>query len=196
MNRIKFILILMMCVFITGCQQDGLIILDETENAESESQTGDDFAQDEIEKEDASSEEAMIYVYVCGHVKNPGVYEFPAASRICEGLERAGGGTEDANLLALPQAQPMTDGMTLYVPGIDEEISTSGTTQDDGRVNINTADRNTLMTIPGIGESKADTIIAYREEQGVFHDVEDLMNIPGIKEGIFNKMKDYIKVTD
>ena len=62
-------------------------------------------------------------------------------------------------------------------------------------MNINTADKETLMTVPGIGESKAEAIITYRNEHGNFTKVEDLMQISGIKEGVFNKIKDHIKVS-
>ena len=89
--------------------------------------------------------------------------------------------------------------MTIYVPGNDEEISVGNTQYpavEDGLVNINTADKETLMTVPGIGESKADAIIAYRNEHGMFEKIDDLMNIPGIKDGVFQKIKEYIKVTN
>ena len=66
----------------------------------------------------------------------------------------------------------------------------------DGRVNLNTASKDQLMTIPGVGESKADSIIAYRQEQGRFQSTEDVMNISGIKEGMYAKIKDYISVGD
>ena len=66
--------------------------------------------------------------------------------------------------------------------------------QEENVVNINRADKNTLMTLPGIGESKADAIIRYREEHGNFTAIEDIMNIPGIKQGAFDKIKDFITV--
>ena len=64
----------------------------------------------------------------------------------------------------------------------------------DGRVDINTADASALMSLPGIGQSKADAIIAYRNEHGTFKAPEELMNISGIKEGVYQKIKDSIKV--
>ena len=65
---------------------------------------------------------------------------------------------------------------------------------DDGKVNINTADAKTLMTLPGIGESKANSIIKYRENKGNFNSIEDIKSISGIKDGVYNKIADYIKV--
>ena len=67
---------------------------------------------------------------------------------------------------------------------------------NDGKINLNTASKDQLMTIPGVGESKADSIIAYRQEQGMFQSTEDVMNISGIKEGMYAKIKDYISVGD
>lgn len=138
-------------------------------------------------------EERLVYVYVCGHVRQPGVYSLPADSRICDALELAGGVTEDAKPEALNQAEYVEDGQTIYVPGPDEEMDESG--EENGLVDINKADKAMLMTLPGIGESKADMIIQYREEHGEFESIEDLMNIPGIKEGVFNKIKGGIKVS-
>ena len=72
----------------------------------------------------------------------------------------------------------------------------TGTDQkDEGKININTADKEDLKTLPGIGDAKADSIISYRESNGGFQAIEDLMNVEGIKEGVFNKIKDKITVT-
>lgn len=134
----------------------------------------------------------VIYVYVCGHVNEPGVYALVEDARICDALEMAGGVTEDGRPEALNQAEHMTDGQTLYVPGRDEVVTVQAEAED-GLLDINLADRESLMTLPGIGSSKADDIVQYREEHGAFAAIEDLMEIPGIKEGIFNKIKDKIK---
>lgn len=193
MNRMKYIIIVLAFLCMTGCGQEKNIVLSD-DMTDYEEQT-------DAPKENASedkSEDALIYVYVCGHVNNPGVYALESTARICDALKQAGGVTEDANPIALKQAEHMTDGMTIYVPGMDEELemTQSEYTAEDGLVNINCADRDTLMTVPGIGESKADAIISYREQNGNFAAIEDLMKIPGIKEGVFNKMKDYIKVSN
>ena len=65
---------------------------------------------------------------------------------------------------------------------------------DDGRINLNTATQEELMTLPGIGEAKAKSILAWREDHGSFEQIEDIMKIEGIKEGVFSKIKDYVKV--
>ncbi len=167
------------------------------------------------EIKDGDSDRNIIYVFVCGHVVSPGVYELVSGDRIYDALALAGGVTEDGRAEALEQAMPVSDGQTIYVPGIDEEWerpSQTGTGTADNTdgglsesaggsglessdcVNINTASKEELMTLPGIGESKASDIIRYREEHGSFNSIEELMNIQGIKEGVFSKVKDRICV--
>lgn len=153
--------------------------------------SSDNNVTEQKELEDNKTAESFIYVYVCGYVKNPGVYPLESGARICDALESAGGVLNDGNQEALNQAEYAVDGQTIYVPGISEDMEVVDS--DDGLVNINTADKEELMTLPGIGQSKADIIIQYRENHGSFQSIEDLMKIPGIKEGVFNKIKDYIK---
>ncbi|MCM1157109.1 MAG: ComEA family DNA-binding protein [Bacteroidales bacterium] len=136
-----------------------------------------------------------IYVYVCGYVKNPGVYRLPQDARICDALEQAGGVLAEGNPEGLNQAERVTDGQTVYVSSAErEEEDMQQALETDGRVNINLAGVEELMTLPGIGEAKALTILEYRTEHGSFNAIEDLMTIPGIKEGVFNKIRDRIKV--
>lgn len=192
--------IVLTCLFISGCQNKDRILMSE----DSEVAVTTEYSDNETEEHETSFEkqidtsEDLIYVYVCGHVKEPGVYSLKSSSRICDAISMAGGILEDGNMIALNQAEKMTDGMTIYVPGLEEEYeSVPGNVQEeDGLVNINTASKEMLMTVPGIGESKADAIIAYRDEHGTFNSLEDLMNISGIKEGVFNKIKDHLKVVN
>lgn len=144
-----------------------------------------------------------IYVYVCGHVFSPGVYKLSTGSRIYDAIDLAGGITDDGRPEALDQAKPVSDGQTIYVPGLDEEWTgvnslereeSAFSPNDEGTVNINSASKEVLMTLPGIGESKADDIIRYREETGGFKSIEDIMKIQGIKEGVYNKIKDRISI--
>ena len=86
----------------------------------------------------------------------------------------------------------LEDEEKVYVPTQEEAAMTQSV--EDGKVDLNTATKEELMTIPGIGESKALLIIKYREQCGNFKTIEDVMKISGIKEGMFEKMKDYIKV--
>lgn len=141
------------------------------------------------------TEKAAVYIHVCGQVKKPGVYVFHGEPRVIEAIEKAGGFTKKADESSLNQAAVVTDGTQLMIPaksaaskGIDKTLS------DTDRVNINTASKEELMTLSGIGESKASQILSYREENGFFQRTEDIMNISGIKEGVFGKIKDKITV--
>ena len=147
----------------------------------------------EEEKEPEKKQE-MICVYICGQVVNPGVYELEKDSRIFEAVQLAGGFTDQADLEEVNQAQKMEDGQQISIPSIqDKEANDSGETSD-GKIDINRATLDELKTLPGIGQSKAESILKYREENGRFKKPEDLMNIEGIKGGVFQKIKDKIAV--
>lgn len=143
---------------------------------------------------------ASCYVYVCGEVVHPGVYEVAEGARVCNVLELAGGLKDAAAKEALNQAEPVVDGQMIKVPDQETYLlqqtgsADSAAEPEDGRINLNTASKEQLMTLSGIGESKAETIISYREKNGAFQTIEDLMNIPGIKNGVFEKIKDNIRV--
>lgn len=144
-----------------------------------------------------SLKDQTIYVQVSGAVKCPGVYQLEAGSRIFQAVELAGGVTESADISSLNQAEVLQDGQMIYVLR-QGEVRASQTEEaeeeKDGKVNLNTAAEAELMTLPGIGASKARSIIAWREEHGGFRQIEDLMKIEGIKEGVFSKIKDSVKV--
>ena len=186
--------------------------------ADSSSVTGDvsaagsvfatDSSQEEqkIENQEKEPEAVLIQVYVCGAVASPGVYTLPEGSRVYEAVEMAGGFLDTADPRALNQARMLSDGEQVTVLTVEEvqngETVEQGSAGEDlsgasdrGKVNINTADEAGLMTIPGIGESRAQAIIAYREENGKFESIEDIMKIDGIKEKMFDKIKDSITVS-
>ena len=152
-----------------------------------------------------------IFVDVCGAVVNPGVYEMEGDSRIFQAIEAAGGFLPEAATRLVNQAQPVSDGQQIYVPTQEEaeagnypmpeeSTSTLGSPGDDtdenasDTVNINTADAAALKTLTGIGEAKARAILSYREEHGAFSTVEEIMQVPGIKESTFSAIKDKIAV--
>lgn len=165
-----------------------------------------------IETNDSQS----FVVYVSGYVNNPGVYELSAGSRVIDAIDAAGGYSKKAYDNYLNLASLIADGQMIYVPSEEEVESGSiergvasgadgsgvgGVTGGNGGgnssgsgalVNINQASKEELMTLPGIGESKADKIIAYREENGRFSTPEGIMEISGIKDGLYNKIKDKI----
>ena len=179
MHRKSVIITLAFLLVLMGCSKDTKQVA--LENAEIEQET-----EEESETKDG------IFVFVCGAVVNAGVYELPAESRVFEAVQMAGGFAENAATAQINQAEMLQDGIRLYIPTIDEMMNEQS--EEDGKVNINTAAKEELMTLPGVGEAKAALIVEYREEHGRFQTIEDIMNISGIKEGLFGKIKDYIKV--
>ena len=155
-----------------------------------------------------SETEAMdpaFVVHVCGEVVNPGIYELPAGSRIYEAVKAAGGFTENAAEESVNLASPIEDGVQIRIYSKDEaETLAAGAAPFDGFeasgegkepvVNLNTATKEELMTLSGIGESRAEDIIRYREENGGFQNIEDIMKVSGIKDAAFQKIKDRITV--
>lgn len=202
MKKLKrlFVLMLLVTVF-TACSKETDIYLEETE-AESFIET--ETVQEVTETQAAAEKTGTIVVYVCGEVINPGVYELAAGMRICDAVEAAGGLTKKASRDYWNLAEELTDGQMLCFPTAQEakeRMESAGETQTadsgtsaDGKVNINTADITVLQTIPGIGQTRAEAILAYRKENGSFQSIEDIMKVSGIKNGLFEKMKDYITV--
>ncbi|MFI3173196.1 MAG: ComEA family DNA-binding protein [Eubacteriales bacterium] len=171
-------------------------VSEENQSTESIAKEGD-IASEEVEKEEKAG---TISVYICGAILYAGVYEMEEGSRIVDVIECAGGLREDAADTYLNQAEFLEDGQKLYVPTkqeveegiITNSVTSSGEAQADSKVNINSASKEELMTLTGIGESKAESIIEYRESQGEFSSPEDIQNITGIKEGVYNNIKDEI----
>lgn len=147
-----------------------------------------------------------VLVHICGEVQTPGVYELAADSRICDVLLLAGGFTADADTEAVNMAAGIEDGMQIVIPAeTDRTPETMGNSSyrtgetaagktESLLININTADKEALMSLPGIGAGKAEAVIAYREASGVFKDIQDIMLVDGIKEGVYAKIKDKICV--
>lgn len=176
---------------------------DQTEDTEDEND-GEGTEETSSRAEEETPEAESVFVYVCGAVNSPGVYELKSGARVYEAIELAGGVTEEAAQELLNQAEVVSDGERIYVPDREEaEAFQSGTGgletgvtdgSEKGKVNINTAGKDELMTLTGIGEAKAESILRYREENGRFGSIEELMQIEGIKEGVFNKIKDDITI--
>ena len=170
---------------------------------------------------DKEMQQAMIYVDVCGAAANPGVFQLAAGSRVFQAIEAAGGYLPEAALTCVNRAGVLTDGQQLYIltqeemerqgldpaemagasdgqmngsAGTGQNTGMTAQVQQDNRININTADEAQLTTLTGIGATRAQAIIAYREENGPFAAIEDIMNVQGIKEGTFAKIKDEIVV--
>ncbi len=180
MRRIKSLLLfLSVIICIVACQKEEKNTIDLT------------FQEEEISQE-AEKASDTIFVYVCGAVNKEGVYELPNGSRVYEVIEMAEGFREDAATTEINQAEVLADAMKIYIPTIEELLERKSTSK--GKVNINQASEEELMTLPGVGKSKAESIIRYREENGRFQKIEDIMEISGIKEGLFEQIKDLIQV--
>ena len=168
-----------------------------------------------VSKEDTGIQEAQkfIAVHICGAVNQPGVYYVEENQRVCDGILKAGGFREDADRDYLNQALFLEDGMKITVPTLKEtgemkeqelkaedqfiqgagSVHTSGEKQQ--KVDLNTADETLLCTLPGIGKSRAQSIIDYRKEHGAFKKAQDVMKVSGIKEAAYEKIKDYVTVS-
>lgn len=154
-------------------------------------------AQSAASGENASeAQDTTIRVYVCGAVANPGVVEIPQGSRVEDALKAAGGFGAEAGLEAVNLADWVSDGQKLYFPKEGEALEEIAAEAESapGLVNINTADVAALCTLPGIGESRAQDIISYREANGGFGACEDIMKVSGIKTAAYEKIKDKITV--
>lgn len=192
--------LIVMCL--CSCGKETAYYVEEEEIGVSDFQDSEQCSDQDKQSED--SVKANIYVYVCGQIQKSGVYMLPEGSRVCDVFELAGGFTDDAAADYWNQARLLEDGEMIYVPTVEEakERQLNGEaaglesidTDDPNKVNINTASKEELMTLPGIGEAKALAILAYRQENGPFSSIEELKQVEGIKDGVFSKMKDFIEI--
>ncbi|MCI8514265.1 MAG: hypothetical protein HFI93_06495 [Lachnospiraceae bacterium] len=154
--------------------------------------------EDVVFLEAESEETRTILVHVCGEVQSPGVYVLDAGSRIRDAVAAAGGMKENAAADYLNLARPVEDGEKIRVPDVTEipEDLYGGLPEEtkESRVDLNTADAERLMTLPGIGKAKAAAILAYREEHGAFSSVEEIRQVSGIGEAVYEKLKEFITV--
>ena len=169
-------------------------------------------------------ESTKLYFDIKGSVKKPGVYEFTQGDKIIDAINKAGGLTKNATTNNLNLSKKLTNEMVIYVFSKNELTTTKAlepvsnaseckcetieinncvdkkTTNESNndtvpaKININTDNKEKLMTISGIGSSKADAIIEYRTKNGNFKTTEDIMNVSGISKTIYDKIKDIITV--
>lgn len=173
-----------------GTQESGMEeASSDLSGASEEGQLGADVSQ-------TASKEKLCYVYVCGAVAKPGVYKLTPDSRIVSAIEAAGGFLPEAVMEAVNLAEPIHDGMQITVP--DKESFAAGEKalkrEQNGMLNINTATAAELCTLSGIGEAKAEAILAYREEIGRFGSIEQLKEVSGIGDSLFNQIKNSIYI--
>ena len=171
----------------------------------------------------AKQEEVKLYFDIKGSVKKPGVYEFTQGDRIIDAINKAGGLTKNATTNNLNLSKKLTNEMVIYVFNkneltttkafeqvnndaeckcetievnncVDKNTTNESTNNEKTKININTDSKEKLMTISGIGSSKADAIIEYRTKNGNFKTTEDIINVSGISKTIYDKIKDTITV--
>lgn len=214
----KFIKVLCfscLCLLAAACgEKENVYFQSETSVAETQqSETVPEADSTQISEENGIQTEKRpqpekCFVYICGAVNTPGVYEVTKNARLYEVIEAAGGLTEDAAEASVNQAREIVDGEMVRIltqeeaakdgleagerteTGVDGEAAQDS----DGRIDLNLATAAELMTLSGIGQSKADSIIRYREKNGAFSSVEEIKQVEGIKEGVYNRIKDHIKV--
>ena len=143
---------------------------------------------------------SQITVHITGAINNPGVIILEEGARIVDALEAAGGETEEADINRLNLAYVLEDGEKLYIPSKNEEeqeyITQGKDNMSEGqsKININSAQIEELITLPGVGEATANKIIEYRKENGKFKKIEDLKNVPGIGDSKYENIKTMIRV--
>ena len=189
----------------------------------SEAVTEPDSQVDEVDLTDEEQvTPALVWVHVCGSVCSEGVYGLPEGSRVMDAIDAAGGFSEDADRTCLNLAAVVIDATKVYVPSIDESgvsdkqpgglyssqgydyekdgdtaargIASDGSGEGEVKININRASVEELMMLPGIGRTKAEAIIAYREEHGPFDTTEELKKVSGIGDGIYKKLASKVTV--
>ena len=167
----------------------------------------EDGLEKESKLEEVKEDVSKLYVDIKGEVVNPGVYEISEGTRVIDVILLANGFTENADTSTINLAQKVVDAMVIVVPKIGDNIgsdevvndfnvsaSNDSYINDNNLINLNTADISELMTLTGIGETKARAIISYREEVGKFKEISEVMQVKGIGESLFAKIKDNITI--
>lgn len=145
----------------------------------------------------SDNDNSKIFVHITGEVLRSGVYEMDPGSRVIDLVEEAGGFTVDANQEAVNLAEKLRDGSKVYIPNKDEKVNignvSSGSSENEVIVDLNTGSKEDLMKLPSVGEKTADSIIKYREENE-FKDFNDLLKVPGIGKKKLESFKGMISI--
>lgn len=222
-----FVLCMLLAALLSGCRQESYLQQkqseqnEQTDQDESLVQTREHEDSENAslpEEKDDGKKQGSIWIQVSGAVVSPGVYKLPEASRIYDGIVRAGGFAEGACDWYLNQAEMLRDGQKIYVPTFEElqsddervkmRLAREGISDgerlempaeasasvEDGRININVASVEELQTLTGIGATRAEAIVAYRNQHGSFSKPEDLKQVSGIGESTYEKIASNIKV--
>jgi competence protein ComEA len=148
--------------------------------------------------------EALIQVHVAGAVRRPGVYALPPDSRLLHAVEAAGGLTDEADPNQANLAEHLADGQRVYIAGRGTPVPPHPTSLAQperavvlpitGVVNINTASAAELDGLPGIGPTLSERIVAYRHDHGPFVEPSDIMDVEGIGQGLYERIRELITV--
>ena len=208
---IIFVLVLIY-VYQNLYEEDAEILLTNEENVLDAETNEIVDSNEEISSQNNRESEETVVVHVIGEVNNPGVVTLPEGSRIIDAINMAGGKTEEADLSKINLAYIVEDGTQIYIPRINENLNQVNLISDgagvgvvitdsnveenevDSKVNINTASKEKLETLPGVGETTAQKIIDYREANGKFKTIEDIKNVSGIGDAKYESLKDKITV--
>ena len=183
----KFIYLAIIFIFsITGCK-------DNSEELLRFKTSEDELEQENTIEEKSEKKDELLIVHVSGSVKRAGVSQLEKHKRIIDAIEKAGGMLEEADSDALNLAEKIKDGMKIYVPKKGEKPTTSTNLKSQSYIDLNLAEKEELMTLPGVGEKTADKIIAYREAQP-FEKVEDLLKVSGFGKKKMEALKGLIAV--
>ena len=153
---------------------------------------GNNLSDDDLEQQ----AKKIIEVHVTGAVVHSGVYILEEGARVYQAVEKAGGTSDDADLERINLAQPLYDGQQVFVPRKLEEgpSGEENSYPQGGKLNINIATQSQLEALPGIGAVKAQSIIKYRQENGHFSSIEELLKISGIGEHTLEGIRELISV--
>jgi competence protein ComEA len=136
----------------------------------------------------------MITVHVAGLVSRPGLVELPEGSRVADAVAAAGGLLPGARAEAINLAAALSDGQQIVVPEADGDRPATSAGTPDGKVHLNQATASELDSLPGVGPVIAERIVSYREENGPFETIEDLLDVPGIGEAKLADLRDHVQV--
>lgn len=203
-NQEKITIILLLIVIVVGV---GIVLY---KNINSEDNFVINRASDISENNPAIQIEIPpLIIHIAGAVKNPGVYQLESTDRIVDAVKIAGGAIEEANLDLINLAALLKDGQKIIIPyktysETGEEINTntynyvasaySSSGSTSAKININTANANMLQNLPGIGPVLSERIIEYRNQNGLFGVIDDIMDVSGIAEKKYEGIKDQICV--
>ena len=153
---------------------------------------------------EAASPGGEAYAYISGAVNRPGVYKTVSGSRVIDLVNTAGGLAAGADVAHVNLAQPVKDGLHVYIPVSPEKQAAAGNTTNTvntakpgnagDKINLNTADKAQLEKLPGIGPALAERILEYRQTNGSFQELEDIKKVSGIGEAKFKQIKDKLAI--